>query len=84
MYNAKIIKYVILFCREIVGCVENGEWTETSTRQNEIELANVWRVTFFFNSPTNTKYRILRTNINWIPQKYRPVWFVERSLVVFS
>ena len=40
---------------------QNGEWTETSTRQNEIELANVWRVTFFFNSPTNTKYRILRT-----------------------
>ena len=48
MYNAKIIKYVILFCREIVGCVER------------------WQ------------------NINWIPQKYRPVWFVERSLVVFS
>ena len=40
---------------------QNGELTETNTHQNEIELAMFGEWHFFLNSPTNTKYRILRT-----------------------
>jgi len=34
---------------------QNSEWTETSTCQNEIELAMFGEWHFFLNSPTNTK-----------------------------
>jgi hypothetical protein len=38
---------------------QNGEWTETKTRQNEIELAMSWRATFFFKLAN--KYQINNT-----------------------
>ena len=41
---------------------QNGEWTEISTRQNEIELAMFGEWHFFLNSPTIcNKYQINNT-----------------------
>jgi hypothetical protein len=41
---------------------QNGEWTEISTRQNEIELAMIGEWHFFLNSPTIcNKYQINNT-----------------------
>jgi hypothetical protein len=34
---------------------QNGEWTETSTCRNELELTIFGKLLFFLNSPTNTK-----------------------------